>query len=365
MRLGAACAKEDQAGECDGVMQSDGTGDQSRFNRDMTYGALMDGRPRNFPNRPASNHIYRAANQEPPQALRNTNMPSNPCPLDIDDVLGTGRLSGKTWTLATEIPLEVADRMPHPGMSIPLFLAYRLPTIHSESTPLPDPVTCVICSKPSWSVDALLASPIPYGLWRSDAEDEVRDRWEARREVESIEHPTDPEQVLPLWVVNYWTVMARANVEQERWKAALEWVRKQEDSSERCAALALMARIPWGTKLWTVDSPDQDAFVGRLAEILSFKWLAETHMDNFAAYLNAVKPSEWWVGDVQLSTSLRSLSKCTKAQIDAKPELKRATERISAREAKRIVLPLNVGGNHWIVVHVDLTNQRLEYGVCF
>lgn len=80
-------------------------------------------------------------------------------------------------------------------------------------------------------------------------------------------------------------------------------------------------------------------------------------MDNFAAYLNAVKPSEWWVGDVPLSTCLQSLSKCTKAEINVKPELKRAMENMSAHEAKHIVLPLNVDGNHWIMVHVDLTNQ--------
>lgn len=198
-------------------------------------------------------------------------MPSNPYPLDIDDVLGNGRLSGKTWTLATKIPPEVTKWMPHPGMVIPLFLAYRLLTIHSESTPLPELITCITCSEPSWRMDTLLASPIPHGLWCLDAEEEVWDHWEAQREVESIEHPIDPEQVLLLWVVNYWMVMAWANLEQERWKAALEWVCKQEGSPKQHAALTLMVWIPWGMKLWTVSFPDQDAFIGRLAELFSFK----------------------------------------------------------------------------------------------
>jgi hypothetical protein len=291
-------------------------------------------------------------------------MTSQTIDLGLDSQTGTGRLSETSWDQAFEVPDEVRQRMPDPAMAVPLLLERPLPTLHTDSTPLPAAITCVIDSAPDWIIDTLLTSAVPPTTWRMNVEVEVRNRWSARTSVESIQHPTNTTQLLPLWALRFWTMMEQAIVEQKRWKKALEWVLKQEECSQRVASIALLGRIPWGLRLGDINVSNPDAFVGEVSDLLSFNWVRETHLDCFAVVLNSTKSPEWWATGTTLPDFLIRNPKRTEAEFSTEPILVQVRKDMAVCRASHLLMPVHVDNNHWIVVHVDTRQGTLAWGAC-
>ena len=287
--------------------------------------------------------------------------------LDVDDIAGVGEMSGKTWATATAIPVEVIERIPNAAMAVPLLLTQALPIILDPSTILPPAVTCVVSSQPIWNVESLMESPIPPSRWRSDAENSAREFWvERKEEVGAFQHPTNTVQLFPLWVMEFWGMMVRVVTEQTRWRNALEWIQNREDCPQRSEVLNLIGRVPWGLNLWTIQGfVDPDRFIGRMADLLSFKWVDETHMAAVAAYLNVTGSANWWAGDAELSNLLKLLQAVPDNEVEVDSFLPQIRAAVTKRGATNIIMPVHVNENHWIVAHVNLTNRRLSCGAFF
>jgi hypothetical protein len=285
--------------------------------------------------------------------------------LTLESETGTGRLSETSWVQAAEVPAEVNQRMPDPAMAVPLLLERPFPTVQNVHTPLPQAGTCITSSEPIWTVDSLFNLAIPPCSWRTDLEIEIRNRWSNRQGVESIQHPTNTTQLLPIWALEFWTTMEQAITQQRQWRNALEWVLKQEECPQRLATIALIGRTPWGMRLGEMNVSKPSAFVGDIADLLSLDWIRETHLDCFAVVLNSIGTQEWWACGTSLPDLLIRSPKRLDTEFRAETILAQTLSDMDKRGANHLLMPVHMDGNHWIVVNVDIRQGTLSWGACF
>ena len=126
-------------------------------------------------------------------------------------------MSDITWAKATEIPVIVNARLPPYSLAIPLLLTYNFPTVEESADALPPVGTSISKAQPTWDIIVtLMASSIPPMQWHADFDTEIRRRWHAQQEeIVSIQHPTNPGLILPLWAEEFWRRMVEGITEQE------------------------------------------------------------------------------------------------------------------------------------------------------
>ena len=133
-------------------------------------------------------------------------------------------------------------------------------------------------------------------------------------------------------------------------------------------ARALLEKVPWGLKLWSLTGHDRETHVGYLAGLLSNDWLGERHINSISLYLNAQAKQESGsrpkslVADLDLYTYLSFHSGATAEAIQTHEGLSAYAKRISDHDFRHIFIPAHVGGNHWIVFSMDFEKCIFKHG---
>jgi hypothetical protein len=225
---------------------------------------------------------------------------------------------------------------------------------------------CLTDTEVCWTVNNLLRSPVPPQDWLNTLEQELVNRVDLGAYPASLRHPTVLNLYLPLWAITAWRTLRDAVEQRACWKVVDQWLRTQGtrgvDVEE---ARELMGRMPWGMTIWAIN--ESSSSIGLLAELLSTEWLRERHLDACGAYLTSrteVQVGGWWIGEVYLATLIQNLPKeLPTGQItDNSSSLAVYQQRITTGGYKRLLLPANVGGNHWVVFHVDIEKQEFCFG---
>ena len=282
--------------------------------------------------------------------------------IEIDTVSGTASMSHLTWAQASEIPPPLSVRIPLRTLSVPLLLNQPFPTILDTPT-LPEPPTCLGVTPVSCNLNTVYDLPIPPRDWCTTLELAAKARWDKQEELVSFQHPTEPGQVLPLGVMLFWQEMHRIMKEQRRWRKAVHWVLQRDESPERVMVINLIERTPWGLQVWIPGLSGRGIVIGAFANLLSFAWLGDRHMDAITAYLNTMGSKTWWAGNIALTATFQQVPNMSEEEIERNQVLGKAKEEIAHRKAKNILLPVNLDNIHWIIVHVDLAKKRYSYGL--
>ena len=295
-------------------------------------------------------------------------MSNQPIPVDIENITGTGRLSGITFKEATQIPEPFRQLIPARAEAIPLFLRRSLPSVlgPEEVDLLLQAKDCVVDSDPSWTEADFLGGPIPPTPWLGLLHCEVSKRWGAHQPVGSIQHPSIPALRLPVWVISYWETMQQAIREWERWETAVKWVLQREESSHRAEVLEVIGCMPWGLELEPASvNEDPDRLAGNIADLLSWGWVRGTHLDIASELFNAACTTGWFAGDSYLAIHLISIKDLPDEEILKDKTLLTVMELVKYHNARRIVFPVNVNNTHWFVAHIDLDKKRYSHGACY
>jgi hypothetical protein len=282
--------------------------------------------------------------------------------LHIDDTAGTGNYSAVTFEVATEIPDNVRNHMPVFAMTIPLLLTYPFPTFLNENTTLPEPKASITNHHVSETADGIFVAPVPPNEWCFNLDVILRNSWGIREDIQSIQHPTVQDLYLPLWALEFWSEMRRAVGQQTRWKQALTWVMGRPDSLERKKVIELFGRIPWGMGQGQSAILGTNPLIGNFADLLSFNWIRQTHLDVTARVFNRTASHEWWVGDSSFAPCLKSVLKESRNNMAENLVLQDLMNTITHRKATHLIFPVNLDNNHWIVAHVNLEKQTYSYG---
>ena len=264
---------------------------------------------------------------------------------------------------ATLIPDAVSAQIPSPTDSVASLLnRTTFPPMSSGSVePLPATL-CVLDETVPWTIDGILETPVPPQEWTSDLELEIKARMHTGARPNSVQHPTIPGLRLPLWIVEFWKSVSSARSEKQEWDRAATWLMGQAARGEEVSeAEKLFRRIPWGAKLWMLS--EADTLIGLLAELLSTGWLRERHLDLFSIYLTdraGEGECEWLAGGVYVTELLKRIN-------PAEPLLGHGTLAGFAKEViegkyKKVLLPANINGNHWIIFFINLDKRTLAYG---
>jgi hypothetical protein len=289
-------------------------------------------------------------------------MSNQPINVDMDDILGTGVYDNITYREASRLPPNVQAIIPDYSKAVPLLLTHPFPTmLGPKASGLTNAKTCFGHSAQAGTIDDLALAAIPPVRWIDDLGTELRRRWEAHEEVGYIQHPLVPDMILPVWIGRYWEEMRRAIIEVGRWEKAVNWLLERQDSPQRDEVLDLITRMPWGLEVWRTQIFDPDRFVGCIADILSWDWVRETHMEVYAAVINSQRPQGWWVSDPFLAQAIMDLPR-SEEPIEANQTLLTVQQAVAQLHIRHIIFPVHLE-NHWIVVHVDLTRKTYEYGM--
>lgn len=290
-------------------------------------------------------------------------MAHNPIRLDLDDTLGKGLLSDVTFAQATTIPDSVMKMMPSQAQAIPLFLDVTIQSPSSSGQGLPKAHIVATNNITSWSVLRLQKAPIPPAEWVAELNSSLPTIWGSKNGFSSVQHPTSRSLILPPWAGKYWTGMIEAEREQRTWQRAVDWVLQRPSSPTRLSVTNLLAKTPWGMRLWPLSPAEPETYISRLTSFLSLDWLQETQLDLMAMALNARSQSKWWAAGCSLGVRLQTMPKTTKAAIEEDPTLIDAQQQVENRSATNFVFPVNIDNNHWLVMSVDLQKKAFSYGV--
>jgi len=292
---------------------------------------------------------------------------SGPINIDISGSLGSGTMSQMTYEDAMTIPADLKQLLlPAPGLSIPLLIRKVFP-------PMMDPLVssiipageCITDHTVSWSTGAIIEAPVPPSKWVSNLDIAIRNQWATRETITAIQHPSLSHLLLPLWAVQYWTSIAHAIKARARWISALTWTLDQPNTPQRAAVLDLIGKTSWQT---TVSLPPHGGLVSTIdtiADLLSFDWLRETHMDTLATHFNIHGSSDWMVASVYLSIRLPRVAELTEMEIQKEETLNSIKSQMEHRKATHLVFPVNIKKVHWIVFHVNMNKKTFSYGERF
>ena len=290
-------------------------------------------------------------------------MANNVINMEIDAVLGTGRLSGVTFKEAMEIPDAVCQLIPAREAAIPLLLEHDLPPeLDASEVDLVMGRDCFIDSDPSWSVTDLASSPIPPFSWAGLFGTELRSRWGTGKLVGSIQHPSNPTLLFPVWVGTYWDKVLFARREKGRWERALKWLQEQEVGALREGVIDIIGRIPWGLELRSEGHPDPDRLVGNVATLLSWGWVRETHLELAAEMFNNACTSNWLAADPYLARRVVAAAESSQEEIRNDTTLATIVNLVEHHRARNLIFPVNMANVHWIVFSVDLVKYQITHG---
>lgn len=285
-------------------------------------------------------------------------------PVDIEN-LGTGRYSGKTFKDALQIPDTVCHLIPAREASIPILLAHSLPSVLDASGgDLLMAQECFVDQDPTWDIASLAGAPLPPSSWIGLFDAQLKRRWVTGEPVDSIRHPSIQSLLFPVWVLRYWEEALLASREQRRWAEAVKWIGQREESPLRARVIEALERIPWGLELRPDGDPDPDRLVGNLADLLSWGWVRETHMEVASRMFNSTCRGSWVVADPFIAIRLGQVSKLSDGDIAKDTTLGDIALLAKHNNATNIVFPVNINNCHWVVYHVDLDHCNYKHGMC-
>ena len=274
------------------------------------------------------------------------------------------------------IPEEWEHLIPSKWMSILSLLSTPLPTIFPTASLVPPAESCVVCKPPRWTEEELKTMKIPSKNWLAELDAAITNKW--LKGVRSVQHPTNPGTRFPLWVGNFWTVLAEVVLEQREWRRAQEWVHALPQGPRTHKVQALLGQVPWKATAWILpEEVDRDVTsVGFFAKLLSDGLLRERDIDAFVTHLNiqarrrSPKAPGVLVADLVLSRVLSSHHDASLHKINnSKILLQYAAVFKHNRGAYRVLLfPAHVGGTddgHWVVFRVDFKKFEYSYGASY
>lgn len=284
-------------------------------------------------------------------------------PIDIDTP-GTGRHSGESYRAAIQIPENIGHLILAREASIPILLMHSFPTIlDANRVDLLMARECFVDLDPTWDTVSLASAPVPPSSWTGLLDAELRRLWDTGSPVGSIQHPSIKALVLPVWVISYWEEMLLARSEQTRWADAVKWIEGREESPLRERIIDAIARVPWGLELRPDTDPNPDRLAGNIADLLSWDWVRETHMEVASQMLNQHCTKTWMATTPYTAIRLMQVSKFTNKAVSEDQALTEVALLAKHLNATDIVFPVNIDNCHWIVYHIDLARNEYNYGV--
>ena len=248
-------------------------------------------------------------------------------------------------------------------MTVPVLFTFKFPTFLNGSTILPDARRSVCDTPAQWDVVTLRALPFPPKDWCTTAELHSKNIWGAGGEVVLIQHPMNTSKLFLIWIVEYWAWFYCVLYVREQWKMVVDWVLMKDASPGQTKVLDLIGWTNWGLDLWVLGEAQPGMQVGEISQLLSFGWLQEVHMDTTTTYLNVVANCGWWASNIALAECLQVFTTLNDENRKASSTLHNTQHKTTVHRAKRILLPVNLYNSHWVVVHVDIKERRVTYGV--
>ena len=156
--------------------------------------------------------------------------------------------------------------------------------------------------------------------------------------------------------------------EQNKWRVAVDWLASEGEGSELNIANGLIERAPWGTTMWTLTGGNSHSLIGILSLLLSSGWLAERHLDAYAAFVNKSAQEgagDVWAAGIYLSALLKSNAAKPISDFKALTSLQSFYEEVINAGSNRLFIPANLNNSHWILFQVDLKKKTIVWGVFF
>ena len=152
---------------------------------------------------------------------------------------------------AVDIIATVSTLVPNPAASVAELVKARLPEVISEQDLKKIAVEPHLVNlEVSGTLSDMLEGPIPHRTWLAKLQTKLEKVQEARHIVSSIQHPTQPHLIFPLWALKVWDSIAVAAQERMLWATVTKWLRpgnhRKGDLNLVDDARALMAKMPWG-----------------------------------------------------------------------------------------------------------------------
>lgn len=179
-----------------------------------------------------------------------------------------------------------------------------------------------------------------------------------KRGCQSIKHPSQPNETLPLWVPQIFRWADALLKKQAAWERHLEWLEEAEsvegwEEDFGCAVRDALQRCPWLSGLPGLQE-GQVASSSGFAILLSNDWLNSDTLECMLDVVRSDMPND--------STTCVATSWLGQA-IQKSPSGRTATvwgEKLEAYD--RILFPMNVEGLHWIAVEVDVSKSLISFG---
>jgi hypothetical protein len=162
-----------------------------------------------------------------------------------------------------------------------------------------------------------------------------------------------------------WESLTTVVEQKERWRRAYAWLESVGQREQVNAAKELIERTPWGARIWILCPIEDWMLVGFLAVLLSTEWLAERHLNAYAAYLNPharAANNGIWVTDVYLSIVFKAVHKKGVKAVRESFNLAKFHREIVEGGYKTLFILANLDSIHWIVFRVDLQRKEIGYG---
>ena len=274
---------------------------------------------------------------------------------------------------AADIIATVSALVPNPAASVAELVKARLPEVISEHDLKKIAVEPHLVNlEVSGTLSDMLEGPIPHRTWLAKLQTELEKVQEGGCIVSSIQHPTQPHLIFPLWALKVWDSIAVAAQERMLWATATEWLKpgnhRKVDLNLVEDARALMAKMPWGMRAWALYGSDAGSRIGFLARFLSTLWLSERSIDIMGVCCNAATSANGGgavshMAPVYLSAQLQWISGWGPQKIRDNRIL--GHWRITAQENGYhfIHIPVNIIGMHWVVFLISIKDQTYSLGM--
>jgi len=291
-----------------------------------------------------------------------------PIIIDPEEPSGLECLANAVFLQATDVPEEIRSRLPSETAPISTLLKANIPNRLSDTSIVQLVKLCASPLAPCWTVDRLFETSSPPRTWLYNLERSLSTMWASGTRSIKPPSPQNSNLRFPLWVMNFWNTAVVVAEQRDRWLAAADWLSRRVQGPEIRGVRNLFERVPWGMKLWSLVGHERETLVGYLAELLSYEWLGERHIDTISSYLMCQAEGEPGLGPTTLIAGadlhvyLSSHSRATAEAIQAHGGLRTYTKRILDHQYSRLFIPVNVGENHWVVFSVDLKKQVFRYG---
>ena len=279
---------------------------------------------------------------------------------------------GKTYT-TEDIAREVMQLVPPPTASILDLVRAPLPEVIPEDKMKAIPAKDHLVNLDiSGTLRSILDGPIPHRTWIASLRMELEKAEKSKHYVAAIRHPTEEDLILPLWALPVWESIAVASQERELWVQATEWLNpsshRQEDRQDVEHVQDLLAKIPWGMKVWALGGVEAGSHVVLLARFLSFSWLSERNIDLMGVCCNATAVENGsrmrgHMAEVYLGAQLQAIGSWTAKRIQESSTLWGWKAFAEENRLRYIHIPTNLTNTHWVVFCIDIEEQTYCWGL--